>query len=613
MSTDIFGRFLNFALAIAFLCFFLVLYGAMPLIGIPTLGQALWSSSFAQSFANNGFFDVYASNIGAPSSAAMAFGLAGAWIQSLFIRVGFFPADAYSLMCAFWIVIAYTAAYKLASKFCVDRTLAIIAAAAWVSLPVCWGHTAFSMLAFGILLLPLYFLSVINLHDAADDSLSGYFSSVLVHFLCCILSVFMDGYTFMMFAVGSFSLAATRFVFNRKVRCSLLVKCLPIHLVSFAFAYVLYSCYIGASNTDGIYNDYFSITGLNLFNLLVPQQGVSWIFEVMRLGVPGVGDIRMAAFSAPILLLAVYVALRMRSAVDDLGVSVLCVSILALFLSFGPRLQFPHLSQLDFSNISVSLTAFSFEKFYLLPTGSEFIYKYLPGFNSMRVTFRWVALAIFMWWLFVVVNLRSREVASKKMAFCLLLSIAICTPNLLSWINYSVGQRDMFLEVESELVIPLGALIEEDEVVAFAPWTNDMVVPYAASRGGYVTLNIAGDKNILRAKSGWPVNFTALGHVLLKAITAADAPQVVSILASGEADVVVIPSIIKLWSVNELPCAAINMKNEGLVRAKPRGEGFICPSQMLAYDPSVVAALRADDRISVVEREYFTLVRLRTN
>jgi hypothetical protein len=604
------GRLLDIGLATVFLCFFLVLYGALPFIGIPTLGQALWSSSFAQSFANNGFFTVYASNIGAPSAAAMAFGLAGAWIQSLFIRMGFFPADAYSLMCAFWIVIAYIAAYKLALKFCMDRALAIIAAAAWISLPVCWGHTAFSMLAFGILLLPLYFLSAINLHACASSSLPEYSSRVLIHILCCIVSVFMDGYTFMMFAIGCFSLAVARFCFNKELRRLLLVKCFPVHFASFACAYVLYSYYIGASNTDGIYNDYFSITGLNLFNLLVPQQGVSWAFEAVRLGVSGAGDIRMAAFSAPILLLAMYMALKMRGTVDDLGRSVLCVSALALFLSFGPHLQFPQLSQLDFSNISVSLTAFSFEKFYLIPTGSELLYKYLPGFNSMRVTFRWVALAIFMWWLFVVINLRPKATVNRRIALFLLLSVAVCTPNLLSWANYSINQRDLFSEVESELVTPLNALIEKNEIVAFVPWTNDMVVPYVASRGGYVTLNIAGDKNILRAKSAWPANFTALGHVLLKAITAADAPKVVSILASGEANVVVIPNIIRLWGVNELPCAAINMKNDGLVKAKPRGEGFICPSQMLTYDPAVVTALRSDNRVSVVEREYFTLVRL---
>ena len=81
---------------------------------------------------------------------------------------------------------------------------------------------------------------------------------------------------------------------------------------------------------------------------------------------------------------------------------------------------------------------------------------------------------------------------------------------------------------------PLSGLIDGDEIVAFAPWTNDMVVPYAASRGGYVALNIAGDKNILNAKPDWPTNFAVLGHMLLKVITAADAPKVASILIGGE-------------------------------------------------------------------------------
>lgn len=603
----------DFLLAFVFLCFFLILYGALPFIGIPTLGQALWSSSFAQSFANHGLFDFYADNIGSPGKAAMAFGLAGAWIQSLFIRVGFFPADAYSLMCAFWIVVAYAAAYKIASRFCKDRRLSIITAAVWVSMPVCWGHTAFSMLAFGMLLLPLYYLSSINLRDCESSSLIEYLKKSVAHSMCCILAVFMDGYTFMMFALGCFSLLAIEFFLIKHSRMFLLKRCLPVHLAAFALAYYLYSRYVGVSYADGNYNGYFSITGLNVFNLLVPQQGVSWIFEAAGIGVPAVGDIRMTAFSAPIIFLALYMCVRSRRGVDGLSKGALLVFVVALFLSFGPHMQFPRFSQVNFSEISVSLTSFAFERFYLIPTGSEFIYKYLPGFNSMRVTFRWIALAIFMLWLFVAINVRKVDSGNGKVAFFLLLSIVISTPNLSKWVDYSTGQRDLFLEVESKFVIPLGQSIRQSEVVAFVPWTNDMVVPYAASRGGYVTLNIAGDKNIMSAKASWPVNFNAFGHMLMKNITAADAPKVSSILLAGEADVVVVPNIAKLLSLQELPCMAINVSDEALKKSKPRGEGFICPSQMMSNNPAIVAALRSDSRLDISENGYFTLARLRIN
>lgn len=611
MNSNKLSCLFDISLAVFGLCFFLVLYGALPSIGMPTLGQALWSSSFAQSFANHGLFDFYADNIGAPGSAAMAFGLAGAWVQSLLIRIGLFPADAYSLMYALWITVAYAAAYNLALRFCANRKLSLIAAIAWIGMPVCWGHTAFSMLALGVLLLPLYFLSVVRLCDSANEALREYISKATFHCLCCILAVFMDGYTFMMFAVGSLSLTGLRFILDKDARLVLLKKCMPVHLCSFAFAYIFYTYYVGASYADGNYNGYFSFTGLNLFSLLVPQQGASWIFDILNLGVPSTGDIRITAFSAPILFLAVYMALKLKGGVAKLSVSVVCVSIIALFLSFGPHLQFPRLSQVDFSNISTSLTVFSLEKFYLIPTGSELLYKYLPGFNSMRVTSRWVALAIFMLWFFVVINLRSIVSVDKKFALFLLLSIAMCTPNLASWMDYSVRQRALFLEVESKFVSPLGDLIEKDEVVAFVPWTNDMVVPYAASRGGYVALNVAGDKNILSAKSNWPMNFASLGHMLLKSITVADTPKVVSILMSGEADVVVIPKVKNLLSLEDLPCLAISKKDEGLSKVKPRGEGFICPGQMMAYDPAVVGVLRSDSRISVLESEYFTLVRPR--
>jgi hypothetical protein len=359
-----------------------------------------------------------------------------------------------------------------------------------------------------------------------------------------------------------------------------------------------------------MYNDYFKFTGLNIFNLLVPQQGVTWVFEAIKLGFPSVGDIRITAFSAPIIIAGIYIFLKTRFALDELSKSVLCVFMISLYLSFGPTLQLPNFAKIDFSNISESLTVFSIEKFYLIPTGSELIYKYLPGFNSMRVTFRWVALAIFMLWLFVVINTREKSIVDKKIVFFFLLSILISTPNLFSWVNYSIHQRVLFAELELKFVIPLSKLIKEGEVVAFLPWTNDMAVPYAASRGNYRTLNVAGDKNILSAKSNWPDLFAKFGDISSANITASDAPVVVSILANREADVIVIPNIIKLWGLNNLPCTVMGPIKQEVEKVKLRGEGFICPDSMLIFDPAIIKALSLDKRLDLLEYDYFTVVRL---
>lgn len=58
-----------------------VVYGAVPFVALPTLGQALWVSSFAQSFANSGWPSIFAHNFGLPAPAPIAFGLSGALVE----------------------------------------------------------------------------------------------------------------------------------------------------------------------------------------------------------------------------------------------------------------------------------------------------------------------------------------------------------------------------------------------------------------------------------------------------------------------------------------------------------------------------------------------------
>src|SRR3546814_20695009 len=65
----------------------LLLYGAVPFLMLPTLGQAVWTMGFAESFANGHLLDFYAHDFGIPKPAAMAFGLAGAWPASLLVRI----------------------------------------------------------------------------------------------------------------------------------------------------------------------------------------------------------------------------------------------------------------------------------------------------------------------------------------------------------------------------------------------------------------------------------------------------------------------------------------------------------------------------------------------
>jgi len=210
----------------AALAFVLIVQGAVPLLAVPTLGQAVWNGAFAQSFANQSIFDLYADNFGMPQPAAIAFGLATAWPAGLLIRLGLHPADAYSAMAALWFTLAFFSARHLARGFGAAPIAATLLAVLWLSLPVIWGHADFSMLSCGLALLPFYLLTARRLSPEKS-------SSIIFYGAAAVLAVFMDGYSFMMFALAGAVLLVRRPVL------------LVIHGVVFAPATLLYTRYAG--------------------------------------------------------------------------------------------------------------------------------------------------------------------------------------------------------------------------------------------------------------------------------------------------------------------------------------------------------------------------------
>ena len=200
--------------------FILFLYGALPFIATPTLGQAIWLTGFAQSFANNSIFSIHATNFGYPEPAAIAFGLSGAYPVSIFLRVGLHPADAYALMHVLWLAVAFLGAWKISRIFFKQSTLsASVLSTLWLTLPIVWAHTGYSALALGISLLPFYFWTSLELFEVENYLLKelgvGY-KHIPIYLFATLTSVFMDGYSFMMFAVASSFLGFYKLVFFPK-------------------------------------------------------------------------------------------------------------------------------------------------------------------------------------------------------------------------------------------------------------------------------------------------------------------------------------------------------------------------------------------------------------
>jgi hypothetical protein len=598
--------------AAAAIAFMLFLHGALPFFMTPTLGQAIWTAGFSQSFANGPLYSIYAHDFGIPKPAAIAFGLAGAWPASVLIRLGLHPADAYSGMVALWLVVAFFSAYKIARKFGALRPMSLLGAMAWMSMPVIWGHAGYSMLSLGIGLLPLYFLAALKLLsvESGKNKISG--SAIVLYFVVAVIAVFMDGYTFMMFAAGATILFAFTVITRPEIRPPLLRMALPVHLASLALAYVFFSAYIGKSNFEVHAIDFFRGWGLDLSFITIPTKGVHWLPDLLGISLErsndayfGDASVWTTTFSLPVILAGLFAWWKGKRQ-GTVATGILLVAAFGFYMALGPSLKInstkqAHLQLAHPRGQSQTMPA----EMAVMPTGNAWISEKLPGFNAMRASYRWSALGVFALWLLVIIYSAKAQKRNTLWPWILIFLIALNVPDPARWWKTGTDERAIFLKIDRELVSELRQKIRKGETVAFIPWDNDFVANYLAPRAGFRTFNIGGDKNLSEARKEWPSNMLALG----REIDASKVHVVVNMLVDGTADVVLVPYLQKLWPSHLWPCLDITTPPPS--NEQRRVTGFVCPAQWKTETQPIVRALSECLVLDVLDSNLFTTIRLR--
>lgn len=609
--------FKELCLAATAVVFILFLHGALPFLAVPTLGQAIWTTGFSQSLANGSFFDLHVHDFGFPKPAAIAFGLAGAWPASLLIRAGLHPADAYSGMAAAWLCLAFYAAYMIARISGCGRMVSLVSGVTWMSMPIIWVHAGFSMLSLGIGLLSFYFLSIFKLLFIFPDVNNKPIASSILYLVATIISVFMDGYTFVMFAVGASSLLAYSIITKAYLRSYLVTVALPVHLFSFACAYFLYKTYIGTSDFSAEPIDFFRGWGLDLSFLAIPTQGEFWLADLLGLSWHrsdeiyfGDGSVWMTTFSLPIVILGLVAWYRNRKKSETIT-GVLLISAFAFYMSLGPSLKINSTKPLSLQiSAPAQQSALMPAHLAVMPTGSAWISETLPGFNVMRASYRWIALCIFTLWLMTVLYMGQAESNARRLWTVLLLGVMVVNlPDLAARWRNNADARELFAEIDRDLVTSLGHALVKNERVAFLPWNNDFLANYLAPRVGFRTFNIGGDKNLMAAKAHWPAGLLTLGGALESTTSTAD----IKLLLDGSTDVLVIPYFDMLWSAQIWPCldkttASLPVSEVDRFRGI---KNFKCPSERKTSLAAYINRLRANDYLDVKEGELFASVRLR--
>ena len=563
--------------ALAVLALMLAMHGAVPFLAVPTLGHAVWTTGFAQSFANDSVLAIHAANFGAPRPAAIAFGLAGAWPAALLVAAGLHPADAYSVMAALWLSLAFFSAYGLARLGGVSVGRAIGGAALWLTMPIVWAHAEYCMLGLGIALLPFYFLCALLLLREPRPGRSAFYV------LACVVAALMDGYTFVMFVAGASLLGAWLFMRSPARRSVLLRRALPVHLAGVAVAYVLYISYVGTSHYETAPLEAFRAWSLDLAFLAVPSEGVHWIPDALgwssaRSEERFFGDrsVWRTTFAAPLVLGALWAWWRMRRS-TVLATGLLAALLLGFYMALGPSLKI-QATRPPGDQTGKAMAA----EHALAPTGSAWLSSRVPGLRDMRAAYRWLALTVFSAWLLLMLWLS----AGQRAALLLAAAVGLLNlPHIAQKWNEDAHNREMFLRIDADLVQDLRRFLGRGERVAFLPYGNDVLVNYLAARLGLVSYNIGGDKNLAEARRHWP---ETLRQIPMASMEEGFPAQALLLLARGEADALVLPYIDLLWAAHRWPGPAVLKES-----LRP-----------------VVAAMRKTNLVSVTERDHYALIRL---
>lgn len=599
------------------LLFVLFTQNAIPFFTLPTVTQVATKISYSLSFANGSFFDIYAHDFGIPKPAAISFGLAGVWPASIFIRLGVAPVDAYTLTTAVFLSIAMLYAFKLVRLMGASKELALISSVAWMTMPIIWGHSSYSMLSWGIALFSFYFYATYQLFLIETKTKNIARGSIVFYFFACFIAVFMDGYTFMMFALGSSLLWLFSFAYQKEVRNQLLKVALPVHILSFFVAYLLYSLYIGKASFSGPGLTFFRGWGVDLTYLILPTKDTFWLWDLLNVsqfrnsnGHFGDWSVWKTTFALPIIIMGLLAWWYLKRNQIKMAHAFLLIAIISFYLALGPSLKFNSTKPINFAVLYNDDTGLMAAEYAVMATGNAWVFEYLPGFKSMRATYRWVALGVFAFWIMLVLALSKAKINNRNTPILILgIFILFNLPNLYTTWQTGKLNRILFQRIDSELVVELRKYIKPNENVVFLPWGNDFSVNYLAPSGGFRTLNIGGDKNLNAAKSYWPYEMSFLNKENFNN----NFDYAVKMLVDSDVDVVVIPYIHMLKiPLNEKCNNSLEFQTTSL---EPYIKKFIseipCPREKKEELKSIINALQQYNYLEVIDTDNFAVITLK--
>lgn len=579
----------------------------IPWATLPTLGQVLWTLGFAKSITHNVPFDFYAHDFGYPAAAPISFGLSAVIPISILLRFGLDGNIAYTLVFLFFFVLSYFSVYKFSRGFGNSKLVSQLAATLWLCLPVVTNHADYSMLSLGIALIPFYLLTSFAFIKNKDFYFSKEFiiKSVLFY-ITVLISVFMDGYTFVILAISA-CLFFIIYFYNECKNYKRVIVIGIMMLLGFGFAYLAYTGFINKSEYSKDPIEVFRGWGIDVTYLIIPSYSISWISDFLNLSAIrtteeqfGDASVWNTTFSLPLIAMGLWGIFKANK--SKFKNILLCLFLFSFYMSLGPSLKIESVKPEGYNEENSTInTMIMPEEYSVIPTGNELLYKHVPGVNSMRATYRWSVLMLFS--LMILFLMSCSKYNQKYISIVILISIFVYMPNLGANLREGVKYNVSYKEINETLIEKFKEDIPKNTIVAFLPWGNDFFVNYISPYSGFKAYNIGGDKNLDIAKAEWPESLLAFHNSL----NGRGIEDIKHIFFSSDADYLIIPYFDLLWSAHVWPCQSnaemVSHKNNDFVLAclKARRESY----------KNILSDLKNSQDFIIRENQFYAVVQIK--
>lgn len=461
------------------------------------------------------------------------------------------PWAAHQVSNALVDLVGLVAGYLLLRRWHAPRWIALLTSTAYLASPSMLAMNGFAYTFSGFVLLPAYLLATLVVADLVVRG--RVLASVAVALPLALVMVFTDGYSlFAGLLLAGVVLLARCWDADLTWRTRTLLLAVPG--ASMALSLLAFLVYTPDNVTEipvGI--GAFRYLGLDLATLVLPQDTLWWAdlagFGRLADTLWGDGSNVVANYVGVTTVVLAVVALlvrRGRATVDRRLVLALAVAgALALVLALGPALKIYAETQAITPEWDVPASMTSGD----LPT--RWLYENVPGFESMRATYRWFLLTRFV--LVVLAGLgltalwRARPARpalarlARPAAVLLALVLVVETaPNVPRTLAATRAYDAHLTALRTTVVADSVALVEPGERILLLPSRNDFLAIGLVPFTGATAYNAAPDKNYQFARSGWPAAVT-------EAVTSwtddAERADAVCRVLEDDADAVVLPSV----------------------------------------------------------------------